>query len=370
MAVIALAGNTIGCCIGTGSFECVGTAFSSAKQTVKLLTQGISTLKSKIDTARLAANVDTSHTQAQNAEKREETKQGALTTGYDKLETLISDINIIDNKSASKIQTLKNDFYAQYSYLKPECEKSTKEKIKDKWEGVKSWCKEHWVEILVGVTLIVIGALITVFTAGTGTGFWAAFGAAFLGGLKTAIITGLVSGGINVACNIGVTLLKGEKLNFSNIMDAFGDGLASGFMFGGIMAGVSMTVSSVFRIAASNGVPTGPAKNFKLGRRTYPDNLNPQGGGTIWNFAKSKKAPGFRFDVDIRTLKDGFLPNYFHLHLPFVGKNTILPLGIILGHIPFGLYTSIVGSSVFSNSDTYSDFKKWQRESWRKLFGN
>lgn len=84
MSVIALTGNTIGCCIGTGSFEGVGSAFSSAKQSVKSLAQGISTLKSKIDTARVAANVDTSHIQARNAERREETKQSALTTGYDK----------------------------------------------------------------------------------------------------------------------------------------------------------------------------------------------------------------------------------------------------------------------------------------------
>ncbi len=39
MAIIALAGNTIDCCIGTYSFEGVGTAFSSAKQSVKLPTQ-------------------------------------------------------------------------------------------------------------------------------------------------------------------------------------------------------------------------------------------------------------------------------------------------------------------------------------------
>ncbi|MDE6784201.1 MAG: hypothetical protein K2J26_02335 [Ruminococcus sp.] len=178
MAVIALSGNTIGCCIGIGSFEGVGTAFSSAKQSVKLLKQGISTLKSKIDTARVAANVDTSHTQAQNAEKREETKQSALTTGYDKLENLISDVSTVDNKSADKIQERKNDFYAQYSYLKPECEKSKEEKRKEFWQGVGSaignffggigkaiadfcigigeWCKEVFSNLISAITAIVI----------------------------------------------------------------------------------------------------------------------------------------------------------------------------------------------------------------------
>lgn len=163
MAVITLVGNTIGCCIGTGSFEGVGIAFSSAKQSIKSLTQGISTLKSKIDTARVAADVDTSHTQAQNAEKREETKQGALTTGYDKLETLISDVGTVDNKSADKIRERKNDFYAQYSYLKPECEKSMREKAKEKWNKFKSWCQDHVVGILTAVAVILVAAVAAVF---------------------------------------------------------------------------------------------------------------------------------------------------------------------------------------------------------------
>lgn len=175
MAVIALSGNTIGCCIGTGSFEGVGTAFSSVKQSVGSLVKGISTLKSKIDTARIAANVDTSHTQAQNVEKREETKQGALTIGYDKLETLISDVSTVDNKSADKIRERKNDFYAKYSYLKPECEKSAKEKRKEFWQGVGDaiggffkdaweWCKENWVAIVTAIGVLIIAVLIVVFT--------------------------------------------------------------------------------------------------------------------------------------------------------------------------------------------------------------
>ena len=185
MAVITLAGNTIGCCIGTGSFESVGSAFSSAKQSVKSLAQGISTLKSKIDIARVAANVDTSHTQAQNAEKREETKQGALSRGYDKLENLISDVGTVDNKAADKIRERKNDFYACYSYLKPDCEKTDKELRSEKWaerwqkiknfgskilNGIKTivqWCKECWEEIviiIIGIASAIVTAVVIVST--------------------------------------------------------------------------------------------------------------------------------------------------------------------------------------------------------------
>ena len=274
-----------------------------------------------------------------------------------------------DTSAKSEIERAKEDFYTKYSYLKPECEKTALDYIKEGIQAVCEWCKEHWVEICIGLACIVIGAVLTALTGG-------AFLAALAAGLKTAIIAGLLSGGFNVAFYVGATLLNGGNLNFADTMSAFGDGLASGFMMGGIMAGASMAVSSGFRFAASRGVPSGPAKNFKLGRKTYPDslarngNVKPDAGGTIRNFASSKNAPGFRFDVDIRTLSGNFLPNYFHLHLPFVGNSSIPMLGILSRHIPVGFYGSVVSGTVFSNSDFYSDFKKWQRESWRKVFGN
>ena len=296
----------------------------------------------------------------------------------DDVDEFISDTVNIDNNVASLINANKKSFYKTYSYLKPECEKSTWEKVKDGFKKAGQWCKEHWVEILIGLAFIVVGALITVFTAGTGTAFWASFGAAFFGGLKFALVSALISGGINIAVYTGSTLLSGKKLRFSDAMSSFGDGFASGFMWGGITAGVAMTVSAGFRIAASKGVTAGP-KNLKNGIKTYPDTLGGDGcgGGTIRNFAASRKAPGFRFDVDIRVLGNSKWvnklfrpPNYFHMHLPFVGTKSITALGIVNGHIPVGLYSSGLNGSASSNSNWYSDFKKWQRESWRSIFGN
>lgn len=57
MAIITLPGNTLGCCIGTGSFENVGKAFSNAKTTTNSLKQSLSELKSKVDIAKIAASV-------------------------------------------------------------------------------------------------------------------------------------------------------------------------------------------------------------------------------------------------------------------------------------------------------------------------
>lgn len=264
MAVITLAGNTIGCCIGTGSFEGVGTAFSSAKQSVKSLARGIATLKSKIDTARVAANVDASHTQAQNAEKREETKQGALTTGYDKLENLISDVGTVDNKAADKIRERKNDFYAKYSYLKPECEKSTREKIKDKWEGVKSWCKEHWkdlVKALAVAVLVVASVLLLVFVPG--------------GGLLSAILLGAAKGCLiglatSVAMNGIINKMNGKGF-WDGALDAAFSGAVGGFIGGGITGGLlgntatfgKVATKGIFNAAKSFGGAFG--KGFLIG---------------------------------------------------------------------------------------------------------
>ena len=45
--------------------------------------------------------------------------------------------------------------------MKPECEKSRREKFKDGSKKVGEWCKEHWKEILITVT-IVIGAVLAI----------------------------------------------------------------------------------------------------------------------------------------------------------------------------------------------------------------
>ena len=45
--------------------------------------------------------------------------------------------------------------------MKPECEKSRREKFKDGCKKVGEWYKEHWKEILITVT-IVIGAVLAI----------------------------------------------------------------------------------------------------------------------------------------------------------------------------------------------------------------
>jgi predicted anti-sigma-YlaC factor YlaD len=50
-----------------------------------------------------------------------------------------------------------------------------------KWlNDIGNWFENHWVEIVVGVAFIVLGALVTGLTCGVGTTFWAAFGSAMM----------------------------------------------------------------------------------------------------------------------------------------------------------------------------------------------
>ena len=64
----------------------------------------------------------------------------------------------IDGDVADVINKSKNDFYDKYEYLKPDIEKSW---LEEKVDNACGWCKEHWKEILITVT-IVIGAVLAI----------------------------------------------------------------------------------------------------------------------------------------------------------------------------------------------------------------
>ena len=306
MATIALNGTSINFGMGICAFDSLGTSFKSAKKTTGGLQKAIGNLINKIDLAKTAAKVETAQTEAKNAKTREETKESSLTLAYDKLDTLINDVGTVDNKVSTKVSAEKNDFYKKYEYLKPECEKSFKEKIKDGFKsfcdkvveivgGFVEWCKEHWKELLIGLVCIVIGAVLTALTGG-------AFLAAFVAGFKAALIAGLISGGINVAIYTVATLINGKKWNFAAAMSSFGDGLASGFMIGGIFAGASMIIGSGLRFAiakspqlASKLLSNGKMSEFLLKR------MVPAGAKNTF-VPSSRIAEGYKYDIQISRI--------------------------------------------------------------------
>ena len=246
-----------------------------------------------------------------------------------------------------KIESLENfkDFYNKYNYLKPDAEKNFLEIC---FDSAAEWCKEHWKEILIGLSFIVIGALLSWITGGS-------FLPMLLSGLKAALTSGAITGGINAGISIVSSLVQGEDIGtiIGNSLNAFGDGFAGGFMIGGIMAGTSMALSSGFRIAAKSGVRTG--KKGGIGKEGVfkilsPDRIAADGnsGGTLFKIGKT-----FRVDVDTRIIGNVSsrnhlkLPNFFHMHLPGV-KGNVPWLGINCGHIPIGLYFSVIFGSGLS----------------------
>ena len=113
-----------------------------------------------------------------------------------------------------------------------------KDKIKKVVDVVVDFVKEHWVELLIGVVCIVIGAVLTALSGGT---FLAAFGAALAAGLKAAAISAAVSGVLSA----GIAFLTGD-----DPLEAFKDGLAEGFMWGGMI----FSVQSVVKLAKAKNV--------------------------------------------------------------------------------------------------------------------
>ena len=139
----------------------------------------------------------------------------------DDVDEFISDTVNIDNNVASLINANKKDFYKTYSYLKPECEKSKWDKIKDGFKKACEWCKDHWKEIMIAIEAIVaVGCLFVPGLQG--------FGILMLKGLIIGLVSGAVMGGISGYAQYGV---KGIKIG---ILDGAKEGALIGAAFGGL----------------------------------------------------------------------------------------------------------------------------------------
>lgn len=107
-------------------------------------------------------------------------KTAMLETFGENVDQLARDASVIDDAAADRINQEKDDFYDQYSYLKPDCEKSGWEKFCDGCKKVGQWCKEHW-ESIVTVVVAVIAAVAIVVMAVLTFGAAAVILTAFVG---------------------------------------------------------------------------------------------------------------------------------------------------------------------------------------------
>lgn len=309
---------------------------------------GLSVLKSKmISINRSVCNMDEIIQSIQSSSQTQDRKLASLDAFNRNNETFISGVIGIDNGVADVIKQKKDDFYAKFSYLKPEYEKTEWDKFCENLDSIGDWCKRHWKEIAIGLVCIIVGAILTALTGG-------AFAAALLAGLKAAAISALISGAISMCISLVSSGINGDSFGTAcaKALNAFGDGFASGFMFGGIMAGVSMAISSAFKFAARLGATTGRSGGIGKGIFKFlsPDKIasDGNGGGTLIKIGKT-----FRIDFDTRVLAGGKyfnplkLANFMHMHLPGVTQN-VPGLLIVGGHIPIGLYISGILGGIFN----------------------
>lgn len=277
--------------------------------------------------------------------------------------TFLSNTVFTDSRVARLVNQSQERFFETHPWLRPVVaeEKSWWEQRVEDWnniwsaagevlrstlDGIVSWVKEHAVEIVIGAVAIVVGAAIVALTGGAA----AAFIPALLAGLKATAISAVISGAISAAL---------AALTGNDVLNAFGDGLASGFMWGGIISFASSAISGVFKSYVNNnpGIPTGRQGGKAIGngfKVLSPDGIATDGnsGGVLFKIT-SGKLSDFHVDVDTRVLgltklkdliiKPDLIPNYLHMHIPNFTA-TIKPLFIHNGHIPIGLYiSSIIG---------------------------
>ena len=203
---------------------------NDAKKAVKEYKSDLKSLKTKVLTIdNSVCNVDDVIDSIKSSTQTQGDKIDALDKLKKDVNEFVSEVVRTDGDAADAINKSKDDFYDEYYYLKPECEKSGWEKFKDGCKKIGEWCKEHWKELVIGAICIVIGAVLTVLSGGT---FLAGLAVCFGKAILTATIFGAISAGFSALAS----KILDQPFTFNDALSAFGDGFASGFMFGGLGA--------------------------------------------------------------------------------------------------------------------------------------
>ncbi len=121
---------------------------NDAKKAVKEYKDDLNSLKLKLFTIDSSVcNVDDVISSIKASSQTQEDKIETLNTLNKDMEEFISDIVRIDSEVANTINKSKDDFYDEYEYLKPGCEKSWLEKAKEWIDSACEWCKDLWNKI-------------------------------------------------------------------------------------------------------------------------------------------------------------------------------------------------------------------------------
>ncbi len=213
---------------------------STIKQ-LKRINNGLSNINGPVN-----GNISSAINGINSRIRSEEEKREAIVEIDEKIDAFVEYAIATDRSVARNIHQNEKRFYKEYPWLKPdiipqknvwqnmlEGGKALLKKIgnglKEIWKGVKEFVKEHALEIIIGTIGIIVAVVLTVLTGGT---IWAAILVVF----KSVVI----SMAVFAALSTGIALITG-----GDVKKAFLDGLASGYMWGGIFAAFSASVNFV-----------------------------------------------------------------------------------------------------------------------------
>ena len=161
----------------------------------------------------------------QTSTQTQEEKINALQTFSENIKQFTEYTACIDGKVADMVNQRKDDFFATYYYLKPDCEKNGWEKFCDGLAFVGEWCKEHW-KLIVVVVLVIVAVAVIICTAGMALGPLLTIVAGACKGLLMGALIGGAMGGLSSMANGG------------SFLDGFEDRAFTGAITGALMGGL------------------------------------------------------------------------------------------------------------------------------------
>ncbi len=215
------------------------------KQSVTNYKSGLTALQRKSLTInRSVCNLDSVISSIQSSTQTQEQTIASLDAFYQNSENFIADVVRIDGNVADVINERKDNFYDEYSYLKPE---SLLEKV---WNSCKSglkkvgqWCREHWKEIVTAI--IVIAAIACLFIPGINTWVLGLVCKKLILAIAVSVLKSAVFGGL-----LGGTI---SAITGGSFWEGFRDGAFSGAIAGIIGGGMGFLLSNGGRVALTLG---------------------------------------------------------------------------------------------------------------------
>ena len=207
------------------------TLISDSYSTVKESMSSLKSLGTTLNNQLLffdstVCNIETMKSQIQSVSDRQDLEITSLDNLIEETDDFFELVAQTDEKVGTEISSRKDDFYEEYSYLKPDCEKNGWEKFCDWCSDAAEWCAEHWAALVTLIVVVVVVAAITIATiASFGSLGPVLVGLVALVGGMVGLVSQLVSDVINL-------IITGDwDGNFISYFSAFVGGA-----FGGVVS--------------------------------------------------------------------------------------------------------------------------------------